>query len=134
MVRGGKHFGAIRVSATVCIIEDDEDLREVLYRVVRSVGLTAALYDSAESFLERNDNSPIGCMLVDVNLRDLNGIALLEKLAEGNLDCPVFLISGAHSAITVTAAKRSGAVIINKPFNVHALARSILTAVSEARP
>jgi two-component system response regulator FixJ len=117
---------------TVCIIEDDEDLREVLARVVRSAGLTAAPYDSAESFLERSDDFPIGCMLVDVHLRGLNGIALLEKLAEGNLGCPVFLISGAHGAVTAAAAKRLGAVIIDKPFNVHALAHSILTAVSEA--
>jgi len=119
------------MGGTVSIIEDDEDMLEVLSRVVRSAGLTVALYDSAESFLRRADNSAVGCVLVDVQLQGLSGIELLEQLADGgNLGFPVFLISGAHDGDTVRAAKRLGAVIIDKPFNARLLAQTIRTAVS----
>ena len=72
------------MGGTVCIIEDDDDMREVLARVVRSAGVDGgALRFGRVVLRERHDNSAIGCMLVDVQLRGLNGIALLEKLAEG---------------------------------------------------
>lgn len=118
------------MGGTVCIIEDDDGMRELLSRIVRSAGLTGALYDSAESFLRRADNFPIGCMLVDIQLRGMNGIALLQQLAERDLDCPVFLISGAHDAVGAAAAKRLGAVMIDKPFDARLLAQRIRTAVS----
>ena len=122
------------MSGTVCIIEHDEDMREVLSRVARSAGLTAAVCDSIDSFLRRADNSAVGCVLVDVQLGGLNGVELLEQLAGcGNLGYPVFLISSAHDGDTVRAAKRLGAVIIDKPFNARLLAQTIRTAVSATR-
>jgi FixJ family two-component response regulator len=118
------------MGGSVCVIDDDDEMREVLSRVVRSAGLTPELYDSAESFLRRRENSPIACMLVDVQLGGLNGVALLEHLAKSGCDCPFFLISGAHDAVSADTAKRLGAVIIDKPFNVRLLAQRIRTAVS----
>ena len=118
------------MGGNVCVIEDDDGMREVLSRVVRSAGLTPELYNSAESFLQRCDNSRIGCMLVDVQLGGLNGVALLEHLAKNGSDCPFFLISGAHDEVSADTAKRLGAVIIDKPFNVRLLAQRIRTAVS----
>lgn len=129
-VRSSIQLEHTRMGGSVCVIEDDDELREVLSRVVRSAGLTPELYHSAESFLQRRDNSPIGCMLVDVQLGGLNGVALLEHLAKNGSDCPFFLISGAHDAVSADTAKRLGAVIIDKPFNVRLLAQRIRTAVS----
>ncbi len=129
-VHGDTQLEHTLMGGNVCVIEDDDEMREVLSRVVRSAGLTPELYHSAESFLRRRDNSPIGCMLVDVQLGGLNGVALLEHLAESGSDCPFFLISGAHDAVSADTAKRLGAVIIDKPFNVRLLAQRIRTAVS----
>ena len=129
-VRSSMQLEHTRMGGSVCVIEDDDEMREVLSRVVRSAGLTPELYHSAESFLQRRDNSPIGCMLVDVQLGGLNGVALLEHLAKNGSDCPFFLISGAHDGVSVDTAKRLGAVIIDKPFNVRLLAQRIRTAVS----
>jgi len=118
----------------VCIIDDDEDMREILARVVRSAGLTPALYASAEAFVQTADRSEIGCMLLDIELRGMSGISLLEQLAQGSLDFPVFLLSGAHSPSTAAAAKRVGAVIIDKPFDVRLLAQRIRNAVIDSPP
>ena len=96
------------MGSTVCIIDEDDDMREVLSHVARSAGLPAALYESAESFLRRAEYAAIGCIVVDVQLRGLNGVALLKQLAEGNSCCPVFLISGVVDPIVAAAAKRLG--------------------------
>jgi FixJ family two-component response regulator len=117
---------------TACIIDDDEGMREILARVVRAAGLSPALYDSAEAFVQNADKSEIGCMLLDIELRGMSGIALLEDLARKEIDFPVFLISGAHSATTAATAKRVGAVVIDKPFDVRLLAQRIRNAVGEA--
>ena len=123
------------MGCTVCIvIDDDEGMREILARIARSAGLTPALYESAEAFVQRSDRSRIGCMLLDIELRGMSGIALLEQLAEETLDFPVFLISGAHSASTAAAAKRVGAVVIEKPFDARLLAQRIRSAVSAPPP
>ena len=114
---------------TVCIIDDDEGMREILARVVRSAGLTPALYESAEAFVNEAEKSEIGCVLLDIELRGMSGVALLEQLAKETLDFPVFLISGAHSATTAATAKRIGAVVIDKPFDVRLLAQRIRNAV-----
>ena len=107
-VHGSIQLEHTLMGGNVCVIEDDDDMREVLSRVVRSAGLTPELYHSAESFLQRRDNSPIGCMLVDVQLGGLNGVALLEHLAESGSDCPFFLISGAHDAVSADTGEAPG--------------------------
>ena len=122
------------MGSTVCIIDDDDDMRNVLSHVARSAGLPAALYDSVETFLRRADNAAIGCIVVDVQLRGLKGVALLTQLAEGDCYYPVFLISGVVDPIVAAAAKRLGAVIIDKPFDARRLADRLRTAVTATGP
>lgn len=110
---------------TVCIVDDDVDMREVLTRIVRSAGLAARSFDSAESFLRERGDVPIACLLIDVELGGMSGVRLLETLADCEADFPVFLISGAHDAVTLASAKRLGATIIDKPFDVRQLAQRI---------
>jgi len=121
------------MGGTVCIIADDQDMRQVLSHIVRSVGLTAALYDSAQSFLRRTGDRPTGCMVVDVPLRGTQGAALLQKLAEGSNECPVFLIGDAMSHVSAVAARRCAAVLIEKPFDARLLAQGIRTAINADR-
>jgi len=113
----------------VCIVDDDGDMREVLTRIVRSAGLVARSFDSAESFLLQRKDVSIGCLLIDVELGGMSGVRLLETLADGGVDFPVFLISGAHDAATMAAANNLGAAIIDKPFDARLLAQRIRAVV-----
>ena len=117
---------------TVCIIDDDRDMREVLARIARSVGLPTEQYESAEAFLQRDDRTGIGCLLVDVELPRTSGSALLERLAIDGMDVPAFLLSGGHDAASAASALRTGAVLIHKPFDARLLAQKILAAVNAA--
>lgn len=115
---------------TVCIIDDDQDMREVLARVAHSVGLPTELYDSAEAFLQRRDTDGIGCLLVDVELPRISGSTLLERLAIDGLSVPAFLMSGGHDTASTASAQRTRAVVIHKPFDARLLAQAILAAVN----
>jgi len=115
--------------STVCIIDDDEGVREVLARVVRSVGLEPELYDSAEDFLRRGDHPQIGCLLLDLQLGGMSGLDLLDRLSGKQIIYPVFLISAAHNAKTSAAAKRLKAIVVDKPFDARGLAQKVLAAV-----
>ena len=110
---------------TVCIVDDDGDMRDVLTRIVRSAGLVAQSFDSAESFLLQRKDVSIGCLLIDVELGGMSGVRLLETLADGGVDFPVFLISGAHDSATMAAANNLGAAIVDKPFDARLLAQRI---------
>ena len=115
--------------AVACIIDDDEDMRVVLARVVRTVGLEAELYESAESFLQRLSAKPIRCLLVDFRLVGMTGVALVEKIAvRQRCDFPVFLISGALDGTSASRARRFGVRIVDMPFNVRDLAQQISAA------
>ncbi len=117
--------------STVCIVDDDQGMREVLARVVRSVGLEPELYESAAGFLRRTGPSPVACLLLDVQLGQMSGLELLEQLSDKRLAFPVFLISGAHDAGTLARARRLEAIVVDKPFDARALARRILASVRE---
>ena len=114
---------------TVCIVDDDEDMRKVLVHIVRSVGLAAESFDSAEAFLARRPDIRVSCLLVDVELKGMSGVALLETLGDGERGFPVFLISGAHDALTTESAKRRRATVVDKPFDARSLAQKIRAAV-----
>jgi len=120
------------VPDTVCIVDDDEDMRKVLVHIVRSVGLAAESFDSAEAFLIRRPDVRVRCLLVDVELKGMSGVALLETLGDGERGFPVFLISGAHDTLTTDSAKRRGAVVVDKPFDARSLGQRIRAAVRAA--
>ena len=118
--------------STVCIVDDNVDIREVLARIVRAIGLQPELYESAEAFLGRRDGSKIGCMLLDMQLGGMSGLELLERLSAEGLSYPVFLISGRHDSNSLAQAKRVGATVVDKPFDARKLGRNILAAVTAA--
>lgn len=118
----------------VHIIADDDQMREVLARVVASAGLTAMACETADAFLCQPDMSATKCVLIDLQRRDTKSSALLDQLAERGLACPVFLLGRTQDEIAAAAAKRLGAIIIDKPFNVRLLAQKIRAAVSAAAP
>jgi FixJ family two-component response regulator len=117
------------VRPTVCIVDDDSDVREVLARVVAKVGFEAERFDSAEAFLRRTAGTPIGCLVLDVELGGMGGLELLERISQGVRKYPILLISGGHNARTRARARRFSATVIDKPFDVHEVGRRIRAAM-----
>lgn len=108
----------------VYVIDDDVDVRDSLCMLLESVGIGVATYSDADSFLQQYRQQPEnpGCMLLDVRLPGLSGIALLEKMHREAIGIPVIMLTG-HGDIPMSVqAMKLGAVdFVTKPYNTQEL-------------
>lgn len=119
---------------TVHVIEDDDAVRDSLTLLLDAEGLKAIAYPSADAFLSAVSGPARGCVLADVQMAGVDGVALLGRLKARGLDLPVVLMTGRPSADLSAKALREGAVtILDKPFSSEALLEALQGAVSAAR-
>lgn len=111
---------------TIFIIDDDPSARRGLSRLVRAAGMRVEEYGSAQEFLERRHYDGYGCILLDVKMPGLDGLALQEELAKSDYGLPIIFISG-HGDVPMTAqAMKKGAVdFITKPVDRDHLFKAI---------
>ena len=100
------------------VIDDDDSVRRVLQRLIRSVGLRVELFGSAHEFLERDRPNIPNCMILDIRLPGMSGLDFQRRLAEAKIHIPIIFITG-HGDIPMTVrAMKAGAVeFLTKPFN-----------------
>jgi FixJ family two-component response regulator len=77
----------------IAVIDDDESLCRSLARVLQHAGFQAITYLSAEEFLEDPLRPHFGCLLVDIQLGGISGIAMHRKLIEQGSHTPVVYIT-----------------------------------------
>ena len=125
------------------IIDDEEVIRDSLMWLANSRGIPAAAYDSGKAFLTAFDNMPRinlqgQCVLLDVRMPDIGGIALFDLLSSRNLTqvFPVIFLTG-HGDVpmAVDTLKRGAFDFFEKPFNDNKLmdrVQEALTASDQA--
>ena len=101
----------------VFVVEDDASVREALSSLIRSVGLRAELYSSAQEFLKHKRPDAPACLVLDVRLPGLSGLDLQRELAARDNPIPIIFITG-HGDIPMSVrAMKDGAVeFLTKPF------------------
>ncbi len=116
----------------VFVVDDDASVRKSLVRLLKSVGYPARPYASASEFLDdwRHDPAP-GCLVLDVQLPDLNGLELQEQLRGSTFPIPIVFITG-HGDIPMSVrAMKAGAVdFLAKPFQDEDLVRAVQEAIA----
>ena len=114
---------------TVFIIDDDEAFRDSVKELVSSVGLAAETFRSALEFLEAFDPARPGCLVLDVRMARMSGIALQAKLKEMGARIPIVFISGhGDIAMAVNAIKDGAVDFVQKPYHE----QQLLDAIDEA--
>ena len=110
--------------ALVHIVDDDADARDSLSLLLQSVQIRSTSYPDADSFLRCYRPIPHQpcCLLLDVRMPGLSGMALLEKIHQQHMQIPVIIVTG-HGDIPMSVrAMKLGAVdFITKPFNYQML-------------
>lgn len=102
---------------TVFIVDDDEDIRAILRSLADSVGFPSRAFESAQSFLESYDKSTPGCLVLDVRMRGMSGLDLLEEMRAIGIDLPVIMLTGFGDVALAVRAMRAGALdFLEKPF------------------
>lgn len=109
-------MNATRDDRIVCVVDDDEAMRDALDALLRSVGLAVETYGSAAGFLQGFDPERTGCVLLDVRMPGMSGIDLQRHLGDRYDYIPILLISGhADVPMAVEAMKRGAFDFIEKP-------------------
>lgn len=104
----------------IAIVDDDGSLRVALARALRSHGLSAVTYPSAEEFLERDEGQP-DCLVLDIHLPGRNGFELFDQLRESSPDLPVIFITAHDGCLSENPRVRAAAGYLRKPFDAHQL-------------
>ena len=114
---------------TVFIVDDDRGVRNSIRELVLSVGLAAEAFESAQSFLDAFDAGRSGCLVLDVRMAHMSGLALEARLGEMGVHVPIVFISG-HGDIgmAVNAIKRGAVDFVPKPYQE----QQLLDAINEA--
>jgi FixJ family two-component response regulator len=117
------------VTPTVFIVDDDRGVRNSIGELLLSVGLAVETFESAQSFLDAFDRTRSGCLVLDVRMARMSGLALEGTLAEMGAHIPIVFISG-HGDISmaVNAIKRGAVDFVPKPYQE----QQLLDAVNEA--
>src|SRR5215475_4597620 len=113
---------------TVFIVDDDEAFRDSVQELVSSVGLPVCTFRSALEFLDRFDPAQPGCLVVDVRMAHMSGIALQARLKEMRARIPIVFISGhGDIAMAVSAIKEGAVDFVQKPYRE----QQLLDAINE---
>ena len=115
---------------TVLLIDDDEAMRRSTEQALELAGFEVAAHGSAEAALGRAGPGLDGVVVTDIRMPGMDGMTLLQHLAERDPDLPVILITGhAEVSLAVEAMRRGAYDFIEKPFAVQALATVIRRAL-----
>jgi two-component system, LuxR family, response regulator FixJ len=118
-------------SDPVFIVDDDAAARESVAALVRSHGVEAETYESAEQFLEHFNRQSSGCLVVDVRMSGMTGVQLQQRLIEQGVELPIIMITGYGDVSTAVQAMRAGAcTFLEKPCNDEQLWESIEQALT----
>ena len=117
---------------TVFVVDDDAALARALARLLRIDGWSVETFESAEAFLERWNANALGCLVLDVNLPGLDGLALQARLRDAGESLPIVFLTG-HGDIpmSVRAIKAGAADFLIKPVDGEALNVAIRGAIDQ---
>jgi FixJ family two-component response regulator len=115
---------------TVMVIDDDQDIRDALQGLLRSVGLSVELFASVQQFLDSGDLMRPGCVVLDVRLPGRSGLDFHDDLVKANVHLPVVFISGhADVQMSVRAMKAGAIEFLTKPVRHQELLDAIQRAI-----
>ncbi len=121
-------------AATVFVVDDDASVRKALARLIRSAGMTARPFPTAEAFLAESQVEPASCLVLDVRLPGLNGLQLQEALNRKGYPLAIIFITGHGDVPMSVRAMKAGAVdFLQKPFQDGDLLEAIGRAIARSR-
>jgi FixJ family two-component response regulator len=122
---------AIRGKAKMVAIVDDDDLmRTALQGLLKSAGLLAHAFASAEEYLRSGHQHDTGCLITDIRMPGMSGLELQAHLNADHCRIPTIFITAHGDAKMRMQAMRAGAVeFLAKPFDDEALLESVRAAL-----
>jgi FixJ family two-component response regulator len=117
----------------VFIVDDDVRIRESLGELLMSHGITAFAFASAGEYVKADKPERPACLILDVELPDINGLDLQKQISDGDHPPIVFITGHGDIPSSVRAIKRGAIDFLTKPFSEDALMRAISAAIAQDR-
>jgi len=116
----------------VFIVDDDPAMRDSLRFMFTGTEVSVELYESAEAFLERFCPSMVGCIILDLRMRKMDGLQLHRKLRSSGSSLPVIILTGHGDVETAVSEMKYGAFdFFTKPVNREILLPRVREAIKE---
>ena len=114
----------------IYLIDDDDSMRASLTRMLREVGYLVDDYASALNFLEKSVPVSPAVILLDMQMPDMTGIDLQEKLIQLGRKTPIVFVSGQSHPHQIVRGLKKGAVdFLFKPFNLEDMLKAVADAI-----
>jgi FixJ family two-component response regulator len=118
-------------AALLAVVDDDDDVRVALCRLISSAGFAVQTYASGSEFLHSVDDHEPDCVVLDLHMPQMSGFEVQDALAVRCAAVPVVVITGHDTPESRTRALRLGAkAYLCKPADDHTLLTAIGDAIS----
>lgn len=118
---------------TVHVVDDDAAVRRSLERLLDTAGFRVVSYDSSSAFLEAARGLSAGCVLLDIQMPGVDGLAVQARLNRLGVPLPVIVMTAHGDVARAVQAMKAGAVdFLEKPFDDETLLNGIEAALAKA--
>ena len=117
----------------VFIVDDDVRIREALVELLESHGIAAMTFGSAGEYVDADKPNVAACLILDVELPDINGLDLQRQIAESDHPPIVFITGHGDIPSSVRAIKRGALDFLTKPFSDTDVIAAVNMAISQDR-
>lgn len=121
------------MAESVFIVDDDPDIRDSLSLLLSASGYVTKAYESATALLSSDAPESVGCLIVDVQMPEMDGITLQKELVSRRSPLQVIVMTGHADIPIAVGAMKAGAVdFLEKPFDEPVLLDSVRRALDRA--
>jgi FixJ family two-component response regulator len=111
-----KEAGCLLEAQSVAIVDDDSLVRGSVATLVRSLGLSAQTFASAEDYLQASEAESFACLITDVQMPGMSGLQLQKILAATGGGPPVIVMTAfADDRMRTQALERGALCFLEKP-------------------
>jgi FixJ family two-component response regulator len=131
---GSRAAAAPNSHSCVVVIDDDENFRESLGRLLRAAGVKTRLFASINDFVESDPPDTPTCLVLDVRLPERSGLDFQRDLAAAGITLPIVFVTG-HGDIPMSVQAMKGGAIefLTKPFREQDLLDAISVGLARDR-
>jgi two-component system response regulator FixJ len=101
----------------VFVVDDDEAVRDSVQALLESAGYAVTTFESARAFLDRYQPGGAACLIADIRMPGMDGLALQEELIRRKIELPVIFVTGHGDVPLAVRAMKLGSIdFIEKPY------------------
>lgn len=118
----------------VHVVDDDEAIRQSIGFLLRKAGYAVRTYADGTALLKAVTRATSGCVLLDLRMPDIDGLAVQARLAAAGIGLPIVMLTGHGDVALAVRAIKAGAIeFLEKPFERASLLAAVEQAFAQAQ-